>query len=82
MSIDGKLFFKENGSVERFFCQSIVIEDWLSLILEAKPKADGNYFVNILGGDLNLSLGNNKSIEKMNPLAFPFLIDLDTLTIT
>ena len=60
----------------------MVIEDWLSLILEAKPKADGNYFVNILGGDLNLSLGNNKSIEKMNPLAFPFLIDLDTLTIT
>ena len=82
LSIDGKLFFKENGSVERFFCQSMVIEDWLSLILEAKPKADGNYFVNILGGDLNLSLGNNKSIEKMNPLAFPFLIDLDTLTIT
>jgi len=80
LSLNAKLSFKENGDLKRLICSSLIIQDWLDVILEVSSDNQNKFSVNILGGDLDLSkIKNGSKIELLN---YPISMELDNLAIS
>jgi hypothetical protein len=80
LSIDAKLFFKENGDLKKMICSSLIVQDWLDVFLEVSNNNENDLSVKILGGnlDLNKIISNNKT-DFFN---YPIFVELDNLTIS
>ena len=80
LSIDAKLFFKENGDLKKMICSSLIVQDWLDVFLEVSNNNENDFSVKILGG--NLDLNKIKVKNKTDLLNYPIFVELDNLTIS
>lgn len=82
LAINGKVYFKDYGELDKLFLTSLKFKDWINASLEVKKNQKGDFVFDILNGELDLRFLNFQSGSKINLNRIPNLVQLDSLALS
>ena len=82
LAINGKVYFKDYGELDKLLFKSLKFKDWVNASLEVKKNQKGDFVFDILNGELDLRFFDFHSGNKINLNQIPNLIQLDSVALS